>query len=161
MAEVVLRTTFKFRRGMYEEWTSVNPVLAEGEPGFELDTGRLKIGNGTDDYNTLKYLNADHYEIDGDDITIVKNGNRFTIKGFDEAADGAIPQKKDGALKWVEILNKGEIEDLLALKQDKLVSSDGVNKARINEDNTMEITSVSIDILDDTGANLIINGGNA
>lgn len=161
MAEIALRTTFKLRRGQSEEWARINPILADGEPGFELDTGKLKIGNGTTAYSDLKYINADHYEIDGDDITIVKNGNRFTIKGFDEAADGTIPQKKDDALEWVEILNKGEIEDLLALKQDKLVSSDDVNKVRINEDNTMEITSVSINILDDTGANLIINGGNA
>jgi hypothetical protein len=39
--------TIKLRRDLAATWTSVNSVLASGEPGFELDTGKLKIGDGT------------------------------------------------------------------------------------------------------------------
>lgn len=36
-------------------WTSVNPVLASGETGVELDTGRFKVGNGVTAWNALAY----------------------------------------------------------------------------------------------------------
>ncbi len=42
----VLKTTFLLRRGTSEAWSRVNPVLKYGEPGFEKDTNRLKIGDG-------------------------------------------------------------------------------------------------------------------
>jgi hypothetical protein len=52
----VITTTFQFKRGLSSAWAKVNPVLAAGEPGFELDTGKLKIGNGQDNWNDLDYL---------------------------------------------------------------------------------------------------------
>jgi hypothetical protein len=45
----------QFRRGDSSTWTSVNPVLADGEIGFESDTGQAKIGNGTQDWSNLSY----------------------------------------------------------------------------------------------------------
>ena len=51
-----IKTTFQLRRGNAEVWAKNNPVLAAGEPGFELDTGKLKIGNGNDTYNDLPYV---------------------------------------------------------------------------------------------------------
>ena len=35
----------QFRRGTAAEWTSVNPVLAQGEAGYEHDTGKFKVYN--------------------------------------------------------------------------------------------------------------------
>lgn len=52
----VYKTTFKLRRGKAAEWSQVNPVLAQGEPAFELDTFKLKIGNGVMSYNELPYI---------------------------------------------------------------------------------------------------------
>ena len=37
-------------------WTSVNPVLAQGEIGFEYDTRKSKIGDGTSAWNSLGYV---------------------------------------------------------------------------------------------------------
>lgn len=48
--------TFEFRRGRQSEWTAANPVLHSGEPGFEEDTGRFKMGNGIDSWNDLEYF---------------------------------------------------------------------------------------------------------
>ena len=45
----------KLRRDTAANWTSVNPVLAAGEPGFETDTGRFKIGDGTTAWNSRLY----------------------------------------------------------------------------------------------------------
>lgn len=60
----IYKTTFKFRRGSAEEWKRVNPILNVGEPGFEIDTGKLKIGNGKDAWKELKYVGEDtHVEV--------------------------------------------------------------------------------------------------
>lgn len=37
------------------EWERLNPVLRDSEPGFESDTGKLKIGDGTTRWNALSY----------------------------------------------------------------------------------------------------------
>jgi hypothetical protein len=53
------QVTFNLRRGLstgLTGWTAVNPVLSSGEPGFELDTTTLKIGNGSTNWNNLGNL---------------------------------------------------------------------------------------------------------
>jgi len=44
------------RKGTAAAWTSAGSVvLAAGEPGFETDTGKFKIGNGTQAWTALPY----------------------------------------------------------------------------------------------------------
>ena len=45
----------QLRRGNGQEWQNSNPILAQGELGIELDTGRFKIGDGVTPWNTLRY----------------------------------------------------------------------------------------------------------
>ena len=45
----------QYRRGTAAEWTSANPVLEVGEPGFEPDTGKSKIGDGVTAWTSLGY----------------------------------------------------------------------------------------------------------
>jgi hypothetical protein len=45
----------QIRKGTAALWSSVNPVLAEGELGLETDTGKIKGGNGVNDWNSLPY----------------------------------------------------------------------------------------------------------
>jgi len=45
----------QFRRGTAAEWAAANPVLAQGEAGYEYDTGKFKIGNGTLAWSSLSY----------------------------------------------------------------------------------------------------------
>ena len=45
----------QFRRGTAAEWSAANPVLAQGEAGYEYDTGRFKIGNGVLAWSSLSY----------------------------------------------------------------------------------------------------------
>lgn len=61
-------TRLQFRRGTAAEWTTGNPVLAPGEVGLELDTGKFKIGNGLIDWDSLDYGLASAYDV------AVKNG---------------------------------------------------------------------------------------
>lgn len=48
-------TQIQIRRGTAAQWTSTNPTLASGEFGYETDTGKAKIGNGTQAWNSLSY----------------------------------------------------------------------------------------------------------
>lgn len=45
----------QLRRGLSSQWNSSNPILAQGEPGLELDTGRIKIGNSASTWTQLSY----------------------------------------------------------------------------------------------------------
>lgn len=49
-------TRIQVRRDTSSNWTSNNPTPASGEMCYETDTGKLKIGNGTDIYTNLPYI---------------------------------------------------------------------------------------------------------
>jgi hypothetical protein len=46
----------QLRRDTAAAWTAANPTLAEGEAGYETDTGLLKYGDGATAWNTLDYF---------------------------------------------------------------------------------------------------------
>ena len=46
---------FQLRRDTAANWTAANTVLDLGEPGFETDTRKLKIGDGATPWNSLDY----------------------------------------------------------------------------------------------------------
>lgn len=48
--------TFELRRDTAARWAAQNPVLNPAEPGFEMDTGLLKVGDGATPWLTLPYL---------------------------------------------------------------------------------------------------------
>ena len=45
----------QLRRDGAQQWANVNPILAQGELGIEIDTSRLKIGDGVTAWNSLRY----------------------------------------------------------------------------------------------------------
>lgn len=45
----------QLRRDTSTAWAQANPVLADGEPGFERDTNLTKIGDGVTAWNALPY----------------------------------------------------------------------------------------------------------
>ena len=48
-------TQIQIRRGTASQWTSANPTLAAGEFGYESDTGKFKIGDGSTAWTSLTY----------------------------------------------------------------------------------------------------------
>lgn len=51
-------TQIKLRRDTSANFTSKNPILGVGEPAYETDTKKLKIGDGTTAYTQLEYFSA-------------------------------------------------------------------------------------------------------
>jgi|1048.fasta_scaffold23524_2 hypothetical protein len=50
-----MSATIQVRRGTASQWTTANPTLAAGEIGFESDTNKIKIGNGSTAWSSLSY----------------------------------------------------------------------------------------------------------
>ena len=46
----------QLRRDTTANWASSNPTLSQGEIGYELTTGKIKIGTGSTAWNSLSYL---------------------------------------------------------------------------------------------------------
>jgi hypothetical protein len=51
-----MASKIQLRRGTAAEWTSANPILSQGEFGYETDTGKFKIGNNSSNWATLPYV---------------------------------------------------------------------------------------------------------
>jgi len=51
--------TIKVRRDTSSDWASADPVLAQGEPGYELNKYKLKIGDGSTAWSVLNYFGED------------------------------------------------------------------------------------------------------
>lgn len=51
-------TQIKLRRDTSAAFASSNPILGNGEPAYETDTKKLKIGDGTTAYTQLEYFSA-------------------------------------------------------------------------------------------------------
>jgi len=50
-----VQTKIQHRRDTAANWTSTNPTLAAGELGFETDTNKFKLGNGSTAWTSLAY----------------------------------------------------------------------------------------------------------
>ena len=118
MATEIVTTTLQFRRGKAATWAAKNPILSSGEPGFEKDTYKLKIGDGVTPWNELKYFLGD-YTISPDMSTLTFNetGN-LSLYGFNEASEGQSPCKRNSKLEWVdptssEVLSEEELLQIL------------------------------------------------
>ena len=75
MAETI-QHVYQFKRGTAQRWIDVNPILRQGEPGFEYDTGKLKIGDGFTPWNNLKYIN--------ENIDVDKQEEMVTVSTYSE-----------------------------------------------------------------------------
>lgn len=56
----------QLRHDTAANWTTANPTLLAGEAGIETDTGKFKLGNGTDNWTTLAYAQSDATDIEAE-----------------------------------------------------------------------------------------------
>ena len=51
-----IKTKILLRNDTAANWTTNNPTLGKGELGAEIDTRKIKIGDGTTPWNSLGYV---------------------------------------------------------------------------------------------------------
>lgn len=97
-----------FDRKDAAEWQRLNPVIDDGELVVELDTHRLKVGDGKSNYNDLPYYEGPQ----GESITKVQlseNGDLSIWIGDQETKLGNIKgQKGDKGTSITDIVKDGE-----------------------------------------------------
>ena len=95
----------QIRRDTAANWASANPVLAVGEQGYETDTGKMKIGNGSSTWNALSYFadtsSVDAATLDGLDST-----------DFATAAQGALADSAIQSADLATVATSGSYTDL-------------------------------------------------
>ncbi len=64
-----MATRMQQRRGTAAQWTAANPVLAAGEIGFETDTNKFKVGNGSTAWSSLTYFVDASIAFDSQEVT--------------------------------------------------------------------------------------------
>lgn len=81
-------TKIQLRRDTATNWSTNNPTPAAGEPCYETDTGKFKIGNGTTPYNNLEYIGAGDLP---DNITTQGNTFNGANQLVQMGSDGKLP----------------------------------------------------------------------
>ena len=106
-----MAVTIQLKRGSSAAWKRLNPVLSIGEPGFEKDTNRLKIGDGFTPWNELPYQDEIQIEIfNADDVkSFPKEGNVNMIYKASQTAELYQWNPINGSY---ELLNVGKFSDI-------------------------------------------------
>ncbi len=73
-----MATQIQLRRDTAANWTSTNPTLAQGEPGLETDTGKIKYGNGSSAWVALPYRASGGATGGGADEVFYENSQSIT-----------------------------------------------------------------------------------
>ena len=111
-------TKIQLRRDTAANWSTNNPTPSAGEPCFETDTGKLKIGDGITAYNSLPYQG-------GTSDTTVTTDTAQTITGKKTFADDIIVSQWNSN---VSPIRETHI-DLSNGNNNAFISADGSDKA--------------------------------
>ena len=102
----------QLRRDTALNWNTANPILAQGEMGFETDTNQFKIGDGVSAWNSLTYFSGGG----GGESTIRLNQlfpqSQYMIKSSNDSKKSGMrdyhPTERDYVQYMFEQAQKGE-----------------------------------------------------
>lgn len=75
-----MATRMQQRRGTATQWTTANPILNVAEIGYETDTNKFKIGDGTNHWADLNYF------VDGAELSNIIDGAPALLDTLNELA---------------------------------------------------------------------------
>ena len=150
-----VKATLILRNDIAQNWENKNPILAKGELGAEIDTGLLKLGDGTTNFNNLNYINAGSVPVDLTNYlqkpTNVVAGNLLTIDNNGVLIDTGISAQQTGALTVATDTTLGGV-----------YSSTNDNYIAVETTGYMKLNRVATDLLYvPVNSELILNGGTA
>lgn len=119
MATNSVKVTLQIRHDTAENWTTRNPVLAQGEYGLEANTFLIKVGDGVRDWAHLPYLNkldASYFKEETDGTITFSDSFMDTIHTLEAAAGQAITQLTitDPPVNDTDVPNKKYVDDAIA-----------------------------------------------
>ena len=113
-----VRATLTIRSDTAANWTTRNPVLAEGEYGLENNTFLIKVGDGLRDWAHLPYLNkldSSYFKQEDDGEITFSDAFMQTIAALEAAAGGAIEHLTitDPPVNDTDVPNKKYVDDAI------------------------------------------------
>jgi len=89
-----MAVSFRPRRGTAIDWFTKNPRLGQGEWGYEIGTGKYKVGDGVRNWNDLPYFvdeSTIKEYVDAEIAAIVISGGGVTQQDLTDHIDSEIP----------------------------------------------------------------------
>jgi len=150
MEELLKMAQIRLRRDQSANWTSQNPTLAAGEAGYELDTRRIKIGDGVTAWNNLTYVRTE-FTIADDDSTSESfySGRTLNVKGAGTVStsliDDTLTITGTGAAQGIRFVGDDSTGLLIGDGETiKVVGGTGISTS-VSTDSTGDILTISSD----------------
>ena len=119
MATNSVKATLQIRHDTSTNWTTRNPVLAQGEYGLETNTFWIKVGDGVRDWAHLPYLNkldASYFKQEADGSITFSDSFMSDIAALQAAAGQAIENLviTNPPVNDTDVPNKKYVDDAIA-----------------------------------------------
>ena len=106
MQEQILTVRIRQKYDTAENWSKNNPILLAGEIGIESNTNRIKIGNGTSNWNDLTYAGGGG----GDGESVIVD-TTLSTESSNPVANRVITEKLDQIQEMLRSLDDRKIEN--------------------------------------------------
>lgn len=162
-----VNTRLQVRRGTSVEWTNVNPTLYAGELGYETNTGRFKIGDGTTSWTSLDYAivtPTDFLAGSGISVNVANDGSTVTYSLSDPTIQ--LADITDLSSNGRNFLLTPSSSNLAALVTDEtgsgsLVFASGASLSNVTLSGSINIGSDSLsEVIEDIIGNKVKAGSN-
>jgi hypothetical protein len=136
-----MATKIQVRRDSSADWTTINPVLSEGEIGFETNTGKFKIGNGSSAWSALDYFQANidlsgYLTISSASTTYLTQASASTTYLAQSSASTTYLTQASASITYqnknIDIVTKSEAYEIASGDENKLIQLSGSSSYTIS-----------------------------
>lgn len=155
--ERILNSKIQIRNDTAAAWKAANPVLLKGEIGIEIDTRKLKIGDGISQWAALKYV-SDDVVVANNDPTVTDtehdvgrlwvNQSEKTVFVLIATSDSSAVWKKLVSAEEVTIVAEAQVAQKLKTARTISIRGDATAAATFDGSEDVALTLV----LENTGA---------
>lgn len=99
-------TLIQIRRGNAAAWTAANPILAQGEMALEIDTFKVKVGDGSTAWTSLTYMPVHWDAVNGKPTVIASGADKADARS---AIDAEYTGNRGQALGYASLDAAGKV----------------------------------------------------